>query len=64
MKNYKQKKPSVKESCLSTAYNIFTSILTERMYTFTETNEAFPLEQKGYKRGSYLYKDQLLIDKI
>lgn len=46
MKNYKQKKPSVKESCLSTAYNIFTSILTERMYTFTETNEAFLLEQK------------------
>lgn len=29
-----------------------------------ETNEAFPLEQKGCKRGSYGCKNQLLIKKM
>ena len=40
-------------TCLSTAYNIFAPIFTERMYTFIKTKEAFPLKQKGCKRGSY-----------
>ena len=29
-----------------------------------ETNETFPLEQKGCKRGSYGCKNQLLIEKM
>ena len=40
------------------------SLLTERAYSLIETNKAFPLEQKGCKRGLYECKDQLLISKM
>ena len=39
-------------------------ILTERTYTFIESNDLFPIEQKGCKRGSYGCKDQLLINRM
>ena len=29
---------------------------------FMETNDIFPIEQKGYRKGSYGCKDQLLIN--
>ena len=32
------------------------------MYVFSETNDLFPLEQKGCRRGSYGCKNQLLIN--
>ena len=51
-------------TCLSTMYKILTSILTERTYTFLDSNDILPTEQKGCKRGSYGCKDQLLVDKM
>ena len=51
-------------TCLSTTYKLLTSILTERTYTFIESNDLFPIEQKGCKRGSYGCKDQLLINRM
>ena len=51
-------------TCLTTTYKLLTSILTERTYNFMESNELFPIEQKGCKRGSYGCKDQLLINKM
>lgn len=36
--------------------------MTGRMYVFMETNDIFPFEQKGYRRGSYVYQNQLLIN--
>ena len=50
--------------CLSTTYKLLTSIITERMYVFMETNDLFPIEQKGCRRGSYGCKDQLLINQM
>ena len=61
IKNPKNYRPI---TCLTTTYKLLTSILTERTYTFMENNNAFPLEQKGCKRGSYGCKDQLLINKM
>ena len=46
-KNYRQ------ITCPSNICKTLTSILTEKTYTFKETNETFPLEQKGFKRESY-----------
>ena len=34
------------------------------MYVFMETNNLFPIEQKGCRRGSYGCKDQLLINRM
>ena len=49
---------------LSTTYKILTSVLTEKMYGVMEANKLFPLEQNGCKRGSYGFKDQLLINRM
>ena len=51
-------------TCLTTTYKLITSILTERTCTFIENDKALPLKQKGFKRGSYVCKDQLLINKM
>ena len=45
-------------------YKILTSIIGERTYTFLNEHQLLPSEQKGYKRGSYGCKDQLLINKM
>ena len=50
-------------TCLSTAYKLLTSVLTDRTYLRLEQNDLFPLEQKGCRRGSYGCKDQLMINK-
>ena len=42
-------------------YKILTSILSEYTYSFFIYNGLFPDEQKGCKRRSYGYKNQLLI---
>ena len=34
------------------------------MYGFMETNDLYPIEQKGCRRGSYGCKDQLLINQM
>ena len=51
-------------TCISTTYKLQTSIITERVHVFIETNDLFPVEQKGCRRGSYGYKDQLLINQM
>ena len=51
-------------TCLSTIYKLLTSIITDRTYAFIESNDLFPIEQKGCKRGSYGCKDQLLINRM
>ena len=43
---------------------ILTSIVTERIYNFLDTNNILSSEQKGCKKGSYGCKDQLLISKM
>ena len=47
---------------LSTTYKLLLSIITGRIYVFMETNDLFPIEQKGCRRGFYGCKDQLLIN--
>ena len=51
-------------TCLSTAYKLLTSVLTDRTCSHLEQNDHFPLEQKGCRRGSYGCKDQLMINKM
>ena len=41
---------------LSTTYKFLTSFLRDRTYYCLEQNDIFPLEQKGYRRGSYAAK--------
>ena len=50
-------------TCLSTILKMLTSIITERTYSFLNTNNILPGEQKGCKKGSYDCNDQLLINK-
>ena len=45
-------------------YKILTSVLNEYTYSFLIDSGLFPDEQKECKRGSYGYKDQLLINKM
>ena len=45
-------------------YKILTSIIAERTYNFLNEHQLLPSEQKGCKRGSYGYIDQLLINKM
>ena len=45
-------------------YKILTSLITERTYNFLDNNNILPTEQKGCKRESYGFKDQLMIDKM
>ena len=51
-------------TCPSTNYKLLSSVITERMYVFMKTIDLFPIEQKGCKRGSYGWKDQLLINRM
>lgn len=44
-------------ACLSTGYNIQTSILTERIYHFLDRNKILSEEAKGCKEGSHDCKD-------
>ena len=49
-------------TCLSTNYKLLASVLTDRTYSHLEQNDLFPLEQKGFRRGVYGCKDQLIIN--
>ena len=51
-------------TCLPTCYKLLTSILTERTYAHMEDHNIFPIEQKGCRKGSYVCKDQLLVNKM
>ena len=51
-------------SCLPTMYRILTSILSVRCYSHLVNNNLLPSEQKGYRKGSYGCKYQLLINKV
>ena len=51
-------------TCLSTTYKLLKSVLTDRTYLHLEQNDLFLLEQKGYRRGSYGSKGQLMINKM
>lgn len=50
-------------TCLSTILKMLTPIITERTYSFANTNNILTNEQKGCKKGSYDCNDQLLINK-
>lgn len=50
-------------TCLSTSYKLLTSIISNCLYAHLKNSPAFPIEQKGCRRGSYGCKDQLLINK-
>ena len=50
--------------CLSRAYKLLTSALTDRIHLHLEQSDPFPLDQKGRRRGLYGCKDQLIINKI
>ena len=41
-----------------------TTDLADKTYSHVEQKDLFPLEQKGYRSGSYGCKDQLMINKI
>ena len=51
-------------TCLSTTYKLLKSVLTDRTYLHLEQNDLFLLEQKGYRRGLYGSKGQLMINKM
>ena len=51
-------------TCLSTTYKLLTSVPTDRAYSYLVENDLFPLEQKGSSRGSYGWKDQLMVNKM
>ena len=51
-------------TCLSTTYKLLTLVLTDRTYSHLEQNNLFPLEQKGFRRGSHGCKDQLMVNKM
>ena len=51
-------------TCLLMMYKILTFIITERSYMFLCEHNLLPPEQKGCKRGSYGFKDQLPINKM
>ena len=61
-KNPKNYRPIT--SCLTTTYKLLTSIITERMHNFLETNSILPQEQKGCRRNSYGCKDRLLMKRM
>ena len=49
---------------MSTRYKLLASIITERTYSFLEQKELLPYEQKGWRKGSYGCKDQLVISRM
>ena len=49
-------------TCLPTMYKVLTSIITERVYIFLESNNPTTCSQKDAAAGAYC-KDQLLINK-
>ena len=48
-------------TCLPTICKVLTSTIADRAYNFLNENQAFPIEQKGCKKGSYGCEDQLII---
>ena len=49
--------------CLPLMWKLITSIVSEDIYCFMESENLFPEEQKSCRRKSRGTKDQLLIDK-
>ena len=39
-------------TCLSTTYKLQTSVITDKIYVLMETNDLFPVDQKGYEEDS------------
>ena len=39
-------------TCLSTTYKLLTSVITDKIYVLMETNDLFPVDQKGYEEDS------------
>ena len=50
-------------TCLPTLYKILPSIIAGRTYNHLEESNLLPAEQKGCRKGSYGYRDQLTINK-
>ena len=51
-------------TCLSTAWKLLTSVISNAIYDHLSDKGLIPWEQKGCKRKSRGVKDQLLIDKM
>ena len=51
-------------TCLPTIWKLLTSIISDQIYNFLDSNNLIPWQQKGNKRKSRGTKDQLLIDKL
>ena len=51
-------------TCLPTTWKLLTSIISDQIYNFLDSNNLIPWQQKGNKRKSRGTKDQLLIDKL
>ena len=51
-------------TCLPTIWKLLTSIISDEIYNFLDSNNLIPWQQKGNKRKSRGTKDQLLIDKL
>ena len=50
-------------SCLPLMWKLMTGIISTAMYNYLDSNDKFPIEQKGCRKESRGTKDQLLIDK-
>jgi len=50
-------------SCLPLMWKLLTGIISTAMYSYLESNDRLPAEQKGCRKESRGTKDQLLIDK-
>lgn len=51
-------------TCLPTLYKIFTSCITNKIYTFIEENNLLSEEQKGCRKRHKGCKEQLIIDSV
>ena len=51
-------------TCLPTIWKLLTSVISDQIYNFLDSNNLIPWQQKGNKRKSRGTKDQLLIDKL
>ena len=51
-------------TCLPTIWKLLTSVISDQIYNFLDSNDLIPWQQKGNKRKSRGTKDQLLIDKL
>ena len=50
-------------SCLPLMWKLMTGIISTAMYSYLESNDRLPTEEKGCRKESRGSKDQLLIDK-